>query len=198
MVGVGTYNVTPAVYPPIHLAKYCTVSIWARPGDTTQTNTGIMVRDHAGDSKRSFRLMVHTTAGNYAFTASTAAGNATVFSPTGYTTGRFQHLVGTFDGTNVMLYVNGVVVASSGMTGQLNQQPTLDLRFGRDSQGALGYFVGRYTNAALWNRALEQDEISTLYANPFAHLAPVMRRRWVVEEAVQAETVDQSFVSFGW
>jgi hypothetical protein len=71
------------------------------------------------------------------------------------------HLVGTYDGTTLKLYSNNVLLGTS--TGSLNLSSiTQNLYFGKE--GALGrFFKGKLDDIGIWNRALNQQEITGLY-----------------------------------
>lgn len=74
--------------------------------------------------------------------------------------GKWYHMVGTCDGTNATLYLNGVAVASG----------PVDLNYPLNATGArIGsaiccgeYFPGAITEASVWNKALSPSEVATL------------------------------------
>ncbi len=72
----------------------------------------------------------------------------------------WYHMVGTCDGTNALLYINGALVASGPV--DLNYLPTpAGARIG--SAVCCGeYFPGAITEASIWNRALSPAEVAAL------------------------------------
>ncbi|GKY89317.1 hypothetical protein STA1M1_31860 [Sinisalibacter aestuarii] len=68
-------------------------------------------------------------------------------------------LTGTYDGTNVNIYVNGVLENSTPQTGTLNDGSN-DLIIGNGSGGA---FNGNIDDVRIYNRALTPDEVWQLY-----------------------------------
>ncbi len=83
------------------------------------------------------------------------------------------HLVGSYNGTTLKLYKDGVLIGSD--TGVFNLLTiTENLFFGKE--GVLGhYFKGKLDDISVWNRALTQQEITALYqscSNPVATITP--------------------------
>ena len=88
----------------------------------------------------------------------------------------WQHFAMVADGTNVILYLNGVEVASTPYNGEFNASEINALGIGAKlddfGTGAAfetpGYFEGRMDDLAMWNRALSPTEVSDLYTNGLA------------------------------
>ena len=77
---------------------------------------------------------------------------------------KWHHLVGTWDGTTVKLYVDGVFLYSSPLSGTLvtNDYP-LTIGLGDPTgEGQYPFFSGLIDEASIWNRALTQEEIQTI------------------------------------
>jgi hypothetical protein len=62
----------------------------------------------------------------------------------------WQHVAGTFDGTTLRLYVNGVQVNSSAQTATLTSSAGQQLTIGNWSQDGTRGFVGRIDEARVW------------------------------------------------
>jgi len=71
----------------------------------------------------------------------------------------WTHLAGTYDGTTMRLYVNGVQVSSRAQTGPI-QTSTAALTMGGDALYGQ-YFAGRIDEARIYNRALSAAEIQS-------------------------------------
>jgi hypothetical protein len=70
------------------------------------------------------------------------------------------HLCGTYDGTSLRLYVNGVLEKTGAYsTGSTN---TYNLNFGR-RPAASNYLNGQLEDIRIYNRALSADEVLTIY-----------------------------------
>ncbi len=73
--------------------------------------------------------------------------------------GEWTHVVGTYDGTNIKIYINGQWVATQNHPGSIN---------GFTSQLTLGFYNGMYWAGALdeiflYNRVLTDTEIQAIY-----------------------------------
>ena len=89
-------------------------------------------------------------------------------SPAVLTPGVLTHVAGSFDGTTMSLYVNGVLVASLATDGRpipVNSNP---LNFGVDSSGDSNY-TGIIDEPRIFNRTLSADEIAAIFQSESAH-----------------------------
>jgi hypothetical protein len=100
------------------------------------------------------------------------AGWHTAISAT-ISTGIWYHVVGTFDGVTVKIYVDGILQTTTAAATKIDY-------------GAVRHYIGRYLsasydwdglidNVAVWPGALSASEIAQLYRNPFP---------WFVEDEV--------------
>lgn len=74
------------------------------------------------------------------------------------TTGSYQHIVGTYDGSTMIVYRNGTQVGSLAATGTVDTSGTQVFT----SSGSES-FDGRLDDLRVYNRALSASEITTLY-----------------------------------
>ncbi len=84
-----------------------------------------------------------------------------VTSPGKYNDGKWHFVALTYDGLNLVLYIDGVVVAMSSHKGivlpdNTGSQP---VRIGSNSLIAQGYFVGKVDEIRIWNRALAPGDV---------------------------------------
>ena len=89
------------------------------------------------------------------------AGNNFVLGSTGYSIGVWYMFLVTYDGNTMKLYMNGILVNSTTINGNL-QTSNLPLLFGK-RDGNIQYFDGKLDDIGIWNRALTQQEITALY-----------------------------------
>ena len=73
---------------------------------------------------------------------------------------KWYHLVGTYDGSNVKLFVDGVEYYSISASGTLNSNNN-NATIGKS--GSTGNFNGKLSNASIWNTALTSAQVTELY-----------------------------------
>ena len=77
---------------------------------------------------------------------------------------QWNHLLMNYDGTFIKFYVNGQMVVNTPYTINVGIGNTTNATFGRQFIGGFDYFaVGNIDDAAIYNRALTQQEITDLY-----------------------------------
>jgi len=152
-----------------------TLSAWVKPtASGTSSADGIIAKDGA---TRGFYLATFTD-NKFRFLISTnGSTNDSFNSNLAYTTNEFYHLAATWDGSNLKLYINGsldTTQAVSNATGTFSNNSNT-LRIGNN--GGNGYFNGKISNASIFNTALSQDQILTIYnggvPNDISSLSPV-------------------------
>jgi hypothetical protein len=147
------------------------LAAWVRGPATGQANGASIICKGTGAGGEQFSLDSHTdlvTAGYrlYVYNASHASF---ALPSTVAPTGRWQHLVGVFDGFlgTLQLYVNGQLVASGAGSTSL-QANTHEVSIGnRQSGAATAYnlpFTGIIDDVRIYNRALQSNEVQQLYA----------------------------------
>ncbi|OFX49305.1 MAG: hypothetical protein A2W95_16450 [Bacteroidetes bacterium GWA2_40_14] len=102
--------------------------------------------------------------------------------------GEWIHIVGVYDGTNAMIYLNGVKKDSHPLTGTVKtgQVATLGL-------SGTSYFEGNMDQVEVYSRALTEDEILEKYN---AKAAPIVLNPSTV--TIQSVMVDETDVELTW
>ena len=92
------------------------------------------------------------------------AGNLSLTGPAAIPLNEWTHLAATFDGTTMMLFVNGIQVASQGGLGALVYAP-VPVGIGATWQNNVpaDLFTGLIDEVSLYDRALSCDEIFDIY-----------------------------------
>ncbi len=72
--------------------------------------------------------------------------------------GEWHHMAGTFDGSEMVLYIDGVMVDSLAFSGPIGTD-TYDVSLANNSQEAGRFFDGILDDARIYSRALTQQEI---------------------------------------
>jgi len=80
--------------------------------------------------------------------------------------GKWYHVVGTYDGTQIKIYVNGILDNIVNVTGSINTAGTLPLKLGIYGNNVSIPFNGYIAYVRLYNRALTADEVAYNYKHP--------------------------------
>jgi hypothetical protein len=89
--------------------------------------------------------------------------------PNTYVAGQWYHLVGTYDGNNVICYVNGVAISTVPVSGSGTMSDAgTDIFIGRSGNYSTYYqqyfyLPGSISDIRIYNRALSQTEVTNLY-----------------------------------
>ena len=81
-----------------------------------------------------------------------------------WTPGNWYHLVGTYDGSAVKIYVNGALAGQAPMSGKLSDYGRPLYIGGNIDQPSVARTPGRIDEVSIYNRALSSNEIAALYA----------------------------------
>jgi len=151
-----------------------TVSFWVK-FNAAPTATIYMLQQGNSANNRVFNFLV-LDGGRTHFTL----WNSSAASETGrydsiITTTNWYHIVGTYDGANVRVYVNGILgtYRQGALTGTLEDAVSggLDQFILGGSLSLAGVlssdFAGQIDNVSIYNRALSASEIAQLYMTPF-------------------------------
>lgn len=78
--------------------------------------------------------------------------------------GVLYHVIATYDGTTILLYINGVAYgAPVNAPGSIDVDATTTLEIGKDPSQITRYFWGMEDEVSLWNRALTAAEALAIY-----------------------------------
>lgn len=141
----------------INPTQAITVSVWARSTNATfnkrysfvsKRNAYLLGPGADGTTKITFQLYI-------------GGGWRSVTYATGVDLTQWHHYVGTYDGSTIRLYVDGVQVASTPRTGAINADSG-NLMLGRDD-GYSRYFKGALDDVRIYSAALSSGNIEELY-----------------------------------
>jgi hypothetical protein len=136
-------------------------TIWAT--GTTPTNSGDGFK---------FWIGANGTNGGLAIGVSGNKWSQALFSQT-FTAGTWYHIAGTWDGTTIRLYVNGVANGSTGtVTGSIDTTG-FAVTIGQDPQSGGDFFSGTMGQAVLYSAKQTATELQEHYAAGLAQIAPL-------------------------
>lgn len=150
----------------LDLTSAVTVECWMKPAATTGS-FGLVERTTAsGTSNKQWALFTYYTGGvNYVYwrgIKSTTSYNATYTIGASMSTSAWMHIVGTYDGNNLKLYVNGVLRSTTAVGGALDTASNGIVFLGR--LGDTSYVLnGSLDEVAIYDHALSVDQVYRHY-----------------------------------
>ena len=131
------------------------------PVNHTNLSIAFWVKTNEGGSTKFFiyrnNFGAATSAGKMSMVISNPGTDAAISNA--FTPDQWTHVVGTFDGTNIKIYVNGQWVATKNHPGEITGfAGTLSMGFANG-----GYWAGSLDEVYIYNRVLTDAEIKTLY-----------------------------------
>lgn len=147
-----------------------TIAAWVKPFSYPTAGSTI-VRKQDSDTSITYLLMLGdgATAGRPHFNCGIAAPQPV--GPVPVPLNQWSHIVGTYDGTEARVYVNGVLADARPVSGPM-PAGTHDLFIGRIETNPNRNFDGLIDEVAIWNRGLSSNEVAALYAVGSAGMCP--------------------------
>lgn len=139
-----------------------TVSAWLNSSDTTTTASAVSKWSDSTQGDGEWILGHGAVAGTFRFLIKLGGTIYRDESSTGFSTGTFHHVVGTYDGSHVHLYVDGAEVGTAlAATGNIPASAP-NLRIGNRASNNL-YYNGIIDEVKIFSRALSASEIKAEY-----------------------------------
>ena len=128
-------------------------------------------------SLQNMRSGASSNGGELLFGVHTPNGNFTAFSGVVPSQNVWYNVVGTYDGSNVKIYIDGVLKATTGASGNINSNTEL-LMLGDAGYGGFSQFLNGYLDeVSIYNRGLTQSEVTSIYnsgtPNDISSLSPL-------------------------
>jgi hypothetical protein len=146
-----------------------TIEAWVRLNAINRWNSVIAKGNQNNDARHNYALEIND-ANRVRCILSTGTGNNSISldSTISMTTGQFRHLACTWNGTNMSLYIDGVLNASRAqtLTPAANTAPLYIGQFGGNSDR----FSGIIDEVRIYNRPLSQAEIQQDMSTAIQHL----------------------------
>lgn len=154
-----------------------TVSVWLNPrsyfwsGNSGDANSTIINRFQNGYSTpngQAWGITFNETSVTGFINNSNGTGGSSAVSNNALALNQWHHLVMTYNGSQIKLYVNGALVSSQNHTGSMNIAGNSGISIGESNQ-ANGYWYhtnGKIDNVGIWNRELTLSEIQQLRNYP--------------------------------
>jgi hypothetical protein len=153
-----------------------TIVAWANSDAWTASWNHIIRK--APENPRIYILGVHNTGLAFTFLKTDAMQVSDIQGATALPTGEWIHLAMTYDGQEVVIYVNGEVDATAPASGVIEASED-ELRIGRGAPA--GYFTGTLDEIAIFSVALDQDEIKDIMNEGFSGFLAVKPQNKLAE-----------------
>ncbi|MCK5450090.1 LamG domain-containing protein [Candidatus Pacearchaeota archaeon] len=156
----GDYVTLPAIQP----SSAVSVSAWIK-AESEGNRMYVIGGDKSTVSLDGFNLRWNS-ANTLTIRLGTSSSTYTLTSTPTYSSGTWYHVVSTYDGNNIRLYVNGSELSGDSVsaTGTINYGGATSTYIGRRIRADLpDYFDGLIDEIGIWNRALNSTEVSDLY-----------------------------------
>ena len=160
--------------PNLNPTSSVSVEAWYRPVSFNGNgNNPIVVKPYTSYASPYYQYILGVTGDQYyhdqaefTFYVALQGGGKGVNTTAGsWIPGRWYHLVGTYDGSSVKLYVNGVLVSQTPGTGsvQTYNQPVLIGKRAYYSQPGVDFTPGTIDEVSIYSQALSPSEITSIY-----------------------------------
>ena len=149
--------------PELTPAEQVTVSVWCN-AETLEGKNLVSSGTHVNITQRSFYVWGPDEMGQCRFRINAGGVEEDVFSSASFGTSEWIHVIGTYDGAHMKLYVNGQLEGELDKSGLMNQHG-----YGTTIGGNIFYawsdywFQGRIDDVGIWSRALSEEEVFTLH-----------------------------------
>lgn len=153
----------------LHMTTALTIEAWVKPAGLSTSFGKFITKDlfsQCGSPYFVFSLEVDQSGRKPAFAVahSTAAGDVSyVMSSDPINVGQWSHLVATFDGRRVRIYVNGVLKGDAPAIKATLASSAMPLIIGRSAACGQG-IPGLYDEVSVYSRALTAAEIAAVYS----------------------------------
>ena len=128
---------------------------------------------HNGGEHSSYGIGIFEDGANFNMFLGTGSGRPTLNKPYALAEKTWLHVVGTYDGATMKIYVDGEVAIEQDQAFDFKGTNDQDLRIGCSKDRPNYTFEnGSIDDAAVWRRALSQDEIKAVMSGGFTAVSP--------------------------
>jgi hypothetical protein len=151
----------------LHRLQTFSLEAWIRTAGIQESAlAGFIVAKSGPGGNDGFELAVGTPAqsGTVRFTMNNGQNGADMFGTTSVTNGTFHHVVATYDGTNMALYVDGQLDAQKAAAVTVSYPAGIPLYIGRREHSTIpGFFPGQIDELTIYRSALTAAQVTNLF-----------------------------------
>ena len=161
--GIDNYILVPQSIS-LNTPDYVTLSFWLTVPEFVVTGEYYLISQGSWDGRWKASLPSH---GKPVWTTKVADGDISDMDsdPEVLSLDTWTHVVMVHDGTNDIIYIDGILAATKERAGTLASGNTDSLTIGRESTKWGNYFKGRFDDIRIYDKALTAEEIATLHTN---------------------------------
>lgn len=187
----------------LNITGNLSVEAWCRLTNAPRTGQNTRIVDKSYTSTAApvydYSLYAEDTTGHFGFGITIGTTNYTVASAAAPVAGQWYHLVGTYDGSNVRLYQNGILQGTTAASGAIRNdaQPFVA---GAHFGGAVSqFFPGTISNVALYNYTLSATQVQThaKFSYPSVVLGDAPLSYWPLAETSGTTAADVADANTG-
>ncbi|MDB6068429.1 MAG: hypothetical protein JWR26_4637 [Pedosphaera sp.] len=182
---------------PLYLGSGNTMTLeaWIKPVDITTTTSADILRQDAASGNPDWLLSFQTNGTILVFGLSTLGGAyleiRVPVNPQDFTDGGWHHLAGTCDGTNMMLYVDGIQVGSTNKFGYISFNGTVGGIATSPNHGG-EVFNGQIDEVRIWKVSRSATQINQLINRELTGAEPGLAAYYRFNEGSGNTTADFS------
>ncbi|MDP3779035.1 MAG: LamG domain-containing protein [bacterium] len=149
----------------LNITSSLTLSAWVKT-PSISTQQAIASRGYLG--ARRYQFDITSSKARFAVADGDAINAPDILSGSTILSGNtFYHLVGVFDGSKMMVYVNGILDGTATKTTKPNSSTAeklhIDVSLNNNAGDFYRFFNGSLDEVRIYNRALSGDEVKRLY-----------------------------------
>ena len=138
-----------------------TVEAWVKP--STNSGLGVIVGNYANSNQSSMQFLLRRDNNNYSFWVNGESGVFKVVNATNAVTlNTWQHVAGVWNGSDLKIYVNGILMATTTGVTETSFASTSNSMFLGNNQAGTGAekFTGSIDEVRIWNFARTIEQIN--------------------------------------
>ena len=146
-----------------------TMTAWVKPALSQHTTGRIVMSNDDGANQMDWQVFIPSNQRYYRFRVDTAGGFTTLDTPAFNTANTWYHIASTYDGSDMTIYVNGVLnVSKAHPNPGFIQDDNAAFIIGATANAAVRYFwSGTIDEVMVFNRSLNSSEIFQIYNSSF-------------------------------
>lgn len=140
-----------------------TLSVWVKKiGSGTGSFPAVYSSSKKTTSTGGFLILFHPASSRFRFYVDTTGSGGWVFiqNNINIVTNQWYHIVSTWDGSNIKMYVDGVPQTNTASVSQIGYSIDTSATIGKYAQA---YFNGSIDELGIWNTALTSTQVSEIY-----------------------------------